>query len=103
MSTLPLTAVTPSSVADAYGRVERGDAPGGANADAFAATLRRAVENAVQTGHQAESQAVQAINGNRNLTEVVTALAQAELTLQTTASVRDRVVQAYQDIIRMPI
>jgi flagellar hook-basal body complex protein FliE len=103
MSTLPLSAITPSGAAAAYGRVQRGDVGSGANADAFAATLRRAVESAVQTGHQAETQAVQAINGNGNLTEVVTALAQAELTLQTASAVRDRVVQAYQDIIRMPI
>jgi flagellar hook-basal body complex protein FliE len=38
-----------------------------------------------------------------NLTDVVTALARAELTLQTVTAVRDRVVQAYQDIIKMPI
>ena len=37
------------------------------------------------------------------LTDVVTALSQAELTLQTATAVRDRVIQAYQDIIRMPI
>jgi flagellar hook-basal body complex protein FliE len=30
-------------------------------------------------------------------------VAKAELALQTTAAVRDRVVQAYQDIMRMPI
>jgi flagellar hook-basal body complex protein FliE len=34
---------------------------------------------------------------------VVTALAKAELALQTTVAVRDRVVQAYQEIMRMPI
>ncbi len=66
-------------------------------------TLARALEGAVQTGHAAENQAAQAISGQGGLTDVVTALAHAELTLQTATAVRDRVVQAYQDIIRMPI
>jgi flagellar hook-basal body complex protein FliE len=34
---------------------------------------------------------------------VVSAVAKAELALQTTVAIRDRVVQAYQDIMRMPI
>jgi flagellar hook-basal body complex protein FliE len=34
---------------------------------------------------------------------VVTAVTNAELTLETVVAVRDRVVQAYQDILRMPI
>jgi flagellar hook-basal body complex protein FliE len=95
--------ITPSGVAEAYGRIERGETGGGANTEAFGATLRRALESAVQTGQQADTQAMRAIGGGGNLTEVVTALAQAELTLQTATAVRDRVVQAYQDIIRMPI
>jgi flagellar hook-basal body complex protein FliE len=46
---------------------------------------------------------MEAIAGRGNLTEVVTALARAELTLQSATAIRDRVVQAYQDIIKMPI
>ena len=41
--------------------------------------------------------------GGGNLTDVVTALSRAELTLQTATAIRDRVVQAYQDIMKMPI
>ena len=48
-------------------------------------------------------QATQALTGGGNLTEVVTALSRAELTLQTATAMRDRVVQAYQDIMKMPI
>jgi flagellar hook-basal body complex protein FliE len=46
---------------------------------------------------------MKAISGGGNLTEVVTAVARAELALQSTVAIRDRVVQAYQDIMRMPI
>ena len=58
------------------------------------------------TGEQAaETQAKTAINsgGDTHLTQVVTAVSRAELALQTTTAVRDRVLQAYQDIIKMSI
>ena len=109
MTDIPTMFVTPSAAARAYART---DAPAGAPAGAlagtgdasgFGATLQRAMESAVNTGHQADSQAMQALAGGGNLTDVVTALSRAELTLQSATAIRDRVVQAYQDIIRMPI
>ena len=69
----------------------------------FGALLRSAVETAVGTGHEAESQAMKAITGSGNVTEVATALSRAELTLQTATAVRDRMLQAYQDIMRIQI
>ena len=65
--------------------------------------LSRALEGAVQTGHAADAQSAAAIAGGGNITEVVAAVSKAELALQTTVAIRDRVVQAYQDIMRMPI
>jgi flagellar hook-basal body complex protein FliE len=101
MTTIPSMTITPAGVADTYARIDRGEA-GGATSG-FGSALQRALEGAVRTGQQAEEKAVQAISGTGSLTEVVTALSQAELTLQTATTVRDRVIQAYQDIIRMPI
>ena len=43
------------------------------------------------------------ISGESDLTDVVAAVNDAELTLQTITALRDRLVQAYQEIIRMPI
>jgi|SRR5579871_3183010 len=101
MSTIPTFVITPSGAADAYSQVERGGvAP--ANGD-FGATLRRAMQGVVDDLHGADTKAMQALSGGGNLTEVVTALSRAELTLQTATAVRDRVLQAYQDIIKMPI
>ena len=101
MSDIPTLVVTPSAAADAYSRTAGGDAatPGGD----FGAVLGRTLQGAVQSGHAAETKAMQAIAGEGSLTDVVTALARAELTLQTATAVRDRVVQAYQDIMKMPI
>jgi flagellar hook-basal body complex protein FliE len=61
------------------------------------------LDQAIETGHAADDQAMKAISGGGNLTEVVTALSHAEMTLQTATAIRDRVVQAYQDIMKMPI
>jgi flagellar hook-basal body complex protein FliE len=105
MSTIPTIVVTPSAAADAYARVDRGGADastGGATGD-FGATLERAMQGAIDDGHAADGKAMDAISGGGNLTDVVTALARAELTLQSATVIRDRVVQAYQDIMKMPI
>jgi flagellar hook-basal body complex protein FliE len=69
----------------------------------FSSVLGNALGGAIDTGQQAEGQALSAIGGNGDLTQVVTAVSRAELALQTTVAVRDRVLQAYQDIIKMPI
>ena len=69
----------------------------------FTDMVRASVEEAVDTHRVAETQSMLAVAGQADLAEVVTAVADAELTLQTVVSIRDRVVQAYQDIIRMPI
>jgi flagellar hook-basal body complex protein FliE len=108
MPDLTLT-VTPSGVtardaAAAYQKVDGGDTDGAPNAvDGFGATLARALENEVQAGETADAQTAAAVSGSGNLTDVVTAVSQAQLTLQTTVAIRDRVVDAYQEIMRMSI
>jgi flagellar hook-basal body complex protein FliE len=99
MSTIPTITVTPSVAAEAYSRAGTAGSDGGG----FGATLERAMRDAVSTGHDAEAKSMQAISGEGSLTDVVTALSRAELALQTATAIRDRVVQAYQDIMKMPI
>ena len=45
----------------------------------------------------------QAVNGTADLNEVVVAVSNAEIMLTTVVTVRDRVIQAYQEILKMPI
>jgi flagellar hook-basal body complex protein FliE len=61
------------------------------------------MQGAVDNIHAADAKAMDALSGGGDLTEVVTALARAELTLQSATVIRDRVVQAYQDVMKMPI
>jgi flagellar hook-basal body complex protein FliE len=102
MSMIPTIVVTPSAAADAYTRTARSGG-GSAAPNSFGAAISQALDQAVQTGQTADTQAMQAVSGGGNLTEVVTALSHAEMTLQTATVIRDRVVQAYQDIMKMPI
>ena len=101
MTGIPTITITPSGAADAYARVDRGTT--GGSGGSFGSVLQNALEDAIDTGHAAEIKAMQAIAGEGNLTDVVTALSRAGLALQTATAIRDRVVQAYQDIMKMPI
>jgi flagellar hook-basal body complex protein FliE len=101
MINIPTMVITPQSAAQAYEPNAIRSVP--ADGDSFSASLQQAVEQAADVGHNADNQAMKAISGGGNLTEVVTALSKAQLTLQTVTTIRDKVVQAYQDIIKMPI
>jgi flagellar hook-basal body complex protein FliE len=96
-----LPAISTSGAIKAYQSVDGGLAQG--DSGGFSALLSRALDGAVNAGKQADAQATQAISGHGDLTQVVTAVSRAELALQTSVAVRDRVLQAYQDIIKMPI
>jgi len=69
----------------------------------FADVLRGAAGEMVQANRVAEKVGMDAVAGKAELTDVVTALAHAESTLQTVVTVRDKMIQAYQQILRMPI
>ena len=101
MTNVPFLRVAQQAIS-AYQNVDAGNAP--SSGQDFASLLGQSLKGAVQTGQQAEAQATSAVGGSSaDLTQVVTAVSRAELALQTTVAVRDRVLQAYQDIIKMPI
>lgn len=70
----------------------------------FGDFLQKAVNETVNSGKASEHQmAASAASKDGSIVDVVTAVAEAETTLQTVVAVRDKVIAAYQDIIRMPI
>lgn len=94
---------------DAYQTASKGfggspaaEEPVGAHDD-FAALVKGAIKEAVRIGEQSEQLSIAGINDKADLNTVVTAVAEAELTLQTVVSVRDKVVEAYREILGMPI
>ncbi|MCK0168263.1 flagellar hook-basal body complex protein FliE [Jannaschia sp. S6380] len=57
----------------------------------------------VETLRQAERQAEAAVTGGADPHALVTALAEGQLAIDTVVTIRDRVVEAYQEILRMPV
>ncbi len=69
----------------------------------FADLLKEAAGDATQALKQGEAASLQAVTGKADLAKVTEAVNNADVTLQAVIAVRDRVIQAYQDISKMPI
>ncbi len=83
---------------------EAGSQTGAAQgAGSFTDALAHAVKDAVGTMHAGEIAAGQGAAGQGDIVQVVNAVTAAELTLETVVAIRDKVISAYQDIMKMPI
>ena len=71
--------------------------PGGVDA------MARAAEDFMAQMETAEAQAASAVTGGGDPHAVVTALAETQLAVEATVAVRDKVVEAYQELLRMPV
>ncbi len=69
----------------------------------FSDLVKNALLQAKEIGKQSEEQSIKGITDRTDLNKVVTAVAEAELTLQTVVSIRDKVIDAYKEILRMPM
>jgi flagellar hook-basal body complex protein FliE len=104
---------TPIAAANAYAALSRlGDqasnvtSPLGNNegtGPSFGALLKDVINAVSATAQKSDMQAQAAANGKANMVDVVTAVAETETTVQTLVSVRDKVIAAYEEILKMPI
>jgi flagellar hook-basal body complex protein FliE len=69
----------------------------------FGAMVQNAVSGLVESGKAADAKSADALTGKGNLTDVVMAVSKAEMALQATVAVRDKVISAYQDIMKMAV
>ena len=97
-----------SQAAAAYAKaaakaIDPGAAGVNPNGENFGDIMAQALSGAANTGRQSEAVSISAIANQADLNEIVTAVNNAEMTLQTVVAVRDKVIQAYQQIMRMPI
>lgn len=69
----------------------------------FAKLLGDAVQGVVESGKVSDARAMDMVNGKGDMVDVVTAISQTELAMDTMVAVRDRVISAYEEIMRMPI
>ena len=103
---MPTNAIAAGAYAATQGLLTTPSKPGGgqaANGLDFASLIQGAVSGVAQTGKAAEAQAMAAAGGKADIVDVVTAVAESEAALETLVAVRDRVIAAYEEIMRMPI
>lgn len=104
---------SPSIAANAYANLARiVDTGAGAlgkgsesssGGQSFAAMLKDTIGSVVDAGRKSDAQSVAMASGKANVVDVVTAVAETEVAVSTLVSVRDRVIQSYEEIMRMPI
>jgi flagellar hook-basal body complex protein FliE len=102
---------SPSVAANAYSSLARltdGSAltksPGEASAGpSFGALLKDAVAGLGNVSRKSDAQATALAAGKANIVDVVTAVAETEVAIDTLVSVRDRVIHSYEEIMKMPI
>jgi flagellar hook-basal body complex protein FliE len=69
----------------------------------FSSMLKTVIDNVSQAAMRSDAQAQTVANGKANMVDVVTAVAETETAVQTMVSVRDKVIAAYEDILKMQI
>src|SRR5471032_2227416 len=100
---------TPTVAANAYASIGRILDPGmaGKSSDAigpsFGDLLKDVIGDVVDGGRKADAQTASMASGKANVMDVVTAVAETDVKVSTLVSVRDKVIQAYEDIMKMPI
>lgn len=78
--------------------------PGTSNTGSvFAQMLKSEMASAMGDLRKSEEISLEALAGKASVQEVVEALGAADFSLQKVTAIRDRVISAYQEIIRMPI
>jgi len=105
---------SPLSAAGAYANIARladpsaalGGIGGGAAAGggtSFTSVLKEAMDAVSETGKKSDMQTRAMANGKSNMVDVVTAVAETEVAIDAVVAVRDKVIAAYEEIMKMPI
>jgi flagellar hook-basal body complex protein FliE len=74
-----------------------------AGESSFSAVLKEALGSVAEMGRKSDAQTRAAASGKGNIVDVVTAVSETEVAIDAVVAVRDRVIAAYEDIMKMPI
>jgi flagellar hook-basal body complex protein FliE len=69
----------------------------------FAELVSSGLEQVVESGKASDQAGMDLVNGQADIVDVVTALSETEIAMETMVSIRDKVITAYEEIMRMPI
>jgi flagellar hook-basal body complex protein FliE len=110
-----LAMATPLTAANAYAALSRlsnpatniaktiGAGDGQGQGQSFGSMLKDALGAVVETGKKSDAQAQAMAAGKANIVDVVTAVSETEVAIDALVAVRDKVIQSYEDIMKMPI
>ncbi|MDG6095654.1 flagellar hook-basal body complex protein FliE [Acetobacter sp. AN02] len=79
------------------------DASSAGKTSDFSSIFQDAVQGFLDRQHTAEAKATEGLSGHGNLTDIVTSVSDAQVALQTATGIRDRIIQSYQEIMRMSV
>ncbi len=71
--------------------------------NSFGAALKEALGTVEQLGHKSDVASRDMVNGKSNMVDVVTAVAETQVAIDAVVAVRDKVIAAYDEIMKMPI
>src|ERR1043165_2851092 len=101
---------SPISAASAYAKLAQLANPsaslgksGDSAGPAFGQMVKQAIGSVVEAGKKSDAQSQAMAAGKSNIVDVVTAVTETEVAIEAMVSVRDKVIQAYEEIMRMPI
>ncbi len=104
---------SPTTAAGAYAATQRlatptagaglGAIAGAGGGGSFGDALGQVLGAVADAGKTADRQTAEAMQGKADMVDVVTAVAESETAIATLVSVRDKVISAYEDILKMPI
>ena len=98
--------VNPAAAANAYAnilKVGAGTITEGANKPSFGDFMKDVAQSSMDVLKNSETMSARAVTGDAALPDVVQAVNAAELTISTVVAVRDRMITAFQEIMRTQI
>ena len=78
-------------------------APAGKAPQGFSDALKQLISTVDQTTADANAATSRMLDGTGDVHEAMIALQHADMTFQLTMQIRNKLVQAYQDVMRMPV
>lgn len=80
-----------------------GSAEEASESGVFSGLIRETLGDTAKKLRQTEAMSNKALVNEADITDVVTSVSEAEIALQEVVALRDRMISAYQDIIKMPV
>jgi flagellar hook-basal body complex protein FliE len=77
--------------------------PAADGAQGFGDTLNRLVQSVERSGEDANTAVSQMVEGKADVHDAMISLQRADLTFQLSMQIRNKLVTAYQEIMRMPV